>query len=361
MNWFARQFSWSVISLLALSLLSCRSLDQRFAVKPNALGKTNEITIIADEEIPGSPLWDSLDYYFSSAYPVMPQPEPSFDLRHFTTGQLEADALRRELRTYLVLADIGDAGSPAAQMTIQAIGEEAVDQCRNGAGYGTHLSRDRWAQGQLIFFLYGFGKEKLAEAIRSKYGAIATRIREHDREQLDAATYLNGINGPVIDALRQDLGIGLKIPGEYQVARSEDGVYWLRAEYTESSHNLILSRFDYQAQEQLSKVSIRTWRDSLCREVVRTRTPGSVMYINDQDLPLLFYEGSVNGLYAREMRGVWEMSDDYMGGPFITWLMVSRDQRSVYFIDAWVYAPGKEKRDYMQRLEHIVSSIDYVR
>ena len=85
------------------------------------------------------------------------------------------------------------------------------------------------------------------------------------------------------------------------------------------------------------------------------------MYINDQDLPLLFYNQEIKGHFTREMRGVWEMSRDYMGGPFVTYLILSKDQRTVYFIDAWIYAPGKEKRDYMQRLEHIVSSIGFQR
>lgn len=351
-----------LISLfLAVVLISCNQLDQRFAVKHNALGKTNEITIISDAELLEMPVWDSLEYYFSSAYPVMPQPEPVFDLRHFTTAQLEADQLRRELRTYLVIADLSDSESAATQMTIKAIGEEAVRQCREGSGFGTHLARDRWAQGQIIFFLYGFRKDNLATCIREKYSAIATRVREHDRDQLDAATYLNGINGPVIDSLMNTLGLGLKIPGEFVLATKKDGIFWLRSEYTESSHNLVIGRMDYSDQEQLSNASIRMLRDSFCRAVVRTRTPGSFMYVNDKDLPLLFYQEELSGQFARVMRGVWEMSDDYMGGPFTSWLILSEDQRSIYFIDAWVFAPGKEKRDYMQRLEHIVSSIGYNR
>lgn len=353
-------FRWATLSF-AITLISCNQLDQRFAVKHNALGKTNEITIISDDDLLETPIWDSLEYYFSSAYPVMPQPEPVFDLRHFTTSQIQADQLRRELRTYLVVADLSEEDSPTTQMTAKAIGEEAISQCRQGNGYGTHLARDRWAQGQIIFFIYGFGHEKLAECFREKYGAIATRIREHDREQLDAATYLNGINGPLIDSLRNALGLGLKIPGEFVLASNRNNIFWLRSEYTESSHNLVITRVDYQDQAQLTNSSVRMLRDSFCREVVRTRTPGSYMYINDKDLPLLYYQEEIRGRYARIMRGVWEMSDDYMGGPFTTWLILSEDQRSIYFIDAWVYAPGKEKRDYMQRLEHIVSSIGFNR
>lgn len=342
-------------------LLSCQSLDQRMAVKHNALGKTNEITVVSDASLWEGPLRDSIEYYFSSAYPVMPQPEPMFDLRHFSVAQLEADVLRRELRTYLVVADLNDDESPAAQMTKKAIGEEAVRACKEGSGSGSHLARDRWAQDQLIFFLYGFGPEKLSEAIRDKYSAMATRIREHDLKQVDAATYLNGINGPLIDTLTLQLGTGWKIPGDFKLATSKDGIFWLRSEHPESSHNLIFTRVDYQDESQLSEGYIREFRDSICRRVVRTRTPGSVMYINDKDLPLLYYETTIGQQYTREMRGVWEMTDDYMGGPFITYLIVSPDQRSLYFIDAWLFAPGKEKRDYMQRLEHIVSSIGFRR
>lgn len=341
----------------SLMLLSCSGMEQRFNTKKNALGKTNEITVIADDELWDSDIADSVVYYFGSAYPVMPQPEPVFDIRHFSVQQLQADELRRELRTYMVVADLSDEESPATKLTINAIGEEAVRKCREGNGYGTHLARDRWAQGQIIFFLYGFGDEMLARGIRRKYSAMASRISEHDRSQVDAATYLNGINGPLMDTLRQRLGMEMKIPGEYKLASSKDDILWLRAEYTESSHNLIITKVPYEDEEQFSDNYLQELRDSIVRRVVRTRTPGSVMLVNDKDLPLLFYEGSTADQYTKEMRGVWEMSDDYMGGPFISYLIISSDQKHLYFIDVWVYGPGKDKRDYMQRLEHIVSSI----
>lgn len=357
------KFSLPLIILLSLSMIaaSCSQVERRMANKQNALGKTNEITVIADETVWEGAIADSLAYYFASAYPVMPQPEPLFDLRHFTVGQLEADRLRRELRTYLVLADLSEEDSPAARMTAAAIGEEAVRECREGKAYGTHLARDRWAQGQIIFFLYGFGEDKLAQAIREKYPAIASRVHQHDSEQLAAATYLNQINRRHSDSLQRALGLEINIPGEFFVASADSSTFWLRSEYTESSHNIILHRLEYREESQLSQPYIQELRDSLVRRLVRTGTPGSVMTVNDRDLPLLFYEKEINGHYCLEMRGVWEMSDDYMGGPFFSYLIAVPEHRTLVFADLWVYAPGKEKRDYMQRLEHIVSGIKFSR
>jgi len=251
------------------------------ANKQNALGKTNEITVIADETVWEGAIADSLAYYFASAYPVMPQPEPLFDLRHFTVGQLEADRLRRELRTYLVLADLSEEDSPAARMTAAAIGEEAVRECREGMAYGTHLARDRWAQGQIIFFLYGFGKDKLAQAIREKYPAIASRVHQHDSEQLAAATYLNQINRRVSDSLQHALGLQISIPGEFFVASADSSTFWLRSEYTESSHNIILHRLEYREESQLSRPYLQGLRDSLVYvPVLGIRSPDTFRAVN---------------------------------------------------------------------------------
>lgn len=346
--------------MVALLLSSaCENLERRMAVKHNALGRSNEVVVVADEGLWESDLRDSLEYYFGAPYPVMPQPEPVFDLRHFSVANLQADVLRRELRTYIVVADLSDEDSPASKMTIQAIGEEAFDKSRSGNGYGTYLARDRWASGQLIFFLYGFGEDKLADAIREKYAAVATRIHEHDQVQIQAATYLNSTNRPIQDSLLKYAGVNMEIPGEYKLALVKEGTIWLRSEYTESSHNLIIKRLEYKDQQQLTEAYLRQMRDSISSAIVRTDTPGSIMGINDEDLPLLFYQKEINGNYTLEMRGVWEMSADYMGGPFTTKLIASPDRNALLYVDAWVYAPGKEKRDFVQRLEQVISSVRF--
>ena len=40
------------------------------------------------------------------------------------------------------------------------------------------------------------------------------------------------------------------------------------------------------------------------------------MKSNTVDLPVYEYAYQLNGSYTKELRGIWEMENDFMGGPF---------------------------------------------
>ncbi|MBK6947210.1 MAG: DUF4837 family protein [Haliscomenobacter sp.] len=71
---------------------------------PIAFGEINELAVIADRDMWESPIGDTIQFYYSSPFLILPQPEPILDLRFFSPGDLDADQLRKQLRAYLLLA-----------------------------------------------------------------------------------------------------------------------------------------------------------------------------------------------------------------------------------------------------------------
>ncbi|MEM9884792.1 MAG: DUF4837 family protein, partial [Bacteroidota bacterium] len=51
---------------------------------PNAYGPRNQLVVVMDDDLWQSDVGDTVRFYYGSAYPVLPQPEPIFDLTHFT-------------------------------------------------------------------------------------------------------------------------------------------------------------------------------------------------------------------------------------------------------------------------------------
>ena len=51
------------------------------------------------------------------------------------------------------------------------------------------------------------------------------------------------------------------------------------------------------------------------------------------------------------VKGLWEMKNDAMGGPFITHSIVDSANNRVITAEAFIYGPGEKKRDRMRRLE----------
>ncbi len=58
-----------------------------------------------------------------------------------------------------------------------------------------------------------------------------------------------------------------------------------------------------------------------------------------------------------EVRGAWSNPPGSMwpaAGPFIFWSVACPEQDRLYYLDAWLYAPGKDKWEYILQLETIM-------
>ena len=60
-----------------------------------------------------------------------------------------------------------------------------------------------------------------------------------------------------------------------------------------------------------------------------------------------------------EVRGFWEVYNDYMGGPFVSHSFYSPDGKEVVVAEAFVYAPKYDKRQYLRQVESLLYSFEW--
>jgi len=65
----------------------------------------------------------------------------------------------------------------------------------------------------------------------------------------------------------------------------------------------------------------------------------------------------VHGSYAVEVRGVWDLVNDFMGGPFIGYLIHDKSTNQLLYVEGFVHAPSTTKRKFMERIEHILRNL----
>jgi hypothetical protein len=348
--------------LLTLGIWGCAQdagMNQAFAVDKVAFGRINQINIICDQAIWDGPIGDSLRFYYGSAYPILPQPEPIFDLRHMTMEDLRKDPLRKELRTFIVVADLADQTSETGALIRQDVGSEKIGASVADNGYGNSVAKNKWAKGQLIVYLFGEDEQKLVDNISNSYTAVAKRIHQADEEMIEATAFFNGENVSLAAEIRALMDVNMRIPEEFSPALKEKNIVWLRRETSDASSNIMLSRVPYVDQSQLSREGIKKIRNEIGKEYVSSALPDTYMRINDVDLPLFVETTRLNGDYALEARGIWDIVNDFMGGSFISYLVYDPGKAELLFIDAFVHAPGKDKRDMMQQLEYILHTAKY--
>jgi hypothetical protein len=64
-----------------------------------------------------------------------------------------------------------------------------------------------------------------------------------------------------------------------------------------------------------------------------------------------------NGNYASEIRGLWRVVNDFMGGPYISLAVLDAAKQRVIVAYGYVYAPSKDKRNLLRQVEAMVYSL----
>ncbi len=96
---------------------------------------------------------------------------------------------------------------------------------------------------------------------------------------------------------------------------------------------------------------LRIWRDDF-----------SAQYYNDPQVVDTmiesFGEVEVEGLSGVEYQAAWVSPPGAWpaGGAFITRALPCPSQDRFYYLDAWLYAPGRDKYEYMIQLQTILDS-----
>ncbi len=350
----------TVFWMLILFLSSCANDKIPSLARPTqAIGMINHATIVADKTIWEGFVGDSLRNNMEAPYPILPQPEPTFNIQHFTAQMLQEDPNKRHLKTMIFLADLSDTNSLTTSEVKAAIGAENVLRAKEDPKFSSVVGRDKWARGQLIIYVFGFGEQQLAQNIARNYPAIAKRIKAIYAEMLDAQTYVRGHHRSLTDKIKSKFEVAVDLPADYQLAIEDDNFMWLRKETKVLSSNIMLYKIPYAEKEQLSNEGLKSIRNELGKKYIATTIEGTYMKMNDIDLPVFYKNKTLNNNFTIEARGIWDIKNDYMGGPFLSYLIHNPDKSELLYVDGFVHAPGQKKRNYMQHLELIFASIKF--
>ena len=348
-------------SFVALNL-SCgnSSENHMLSKRPTAFGRINDVVILTDQSIAESNLKDTISYYFEAPYPVLTADEPIFDIRYMTPKDLIAKPLRKELRTYVLIADVADTTLETTKMLRQDLGEEKFKRAQTDPTFNTSVGMEKWAKDQMMVYLFANGRDKLAEVIRKQFPNVAKKINTHDHKNLSATVFgLQNDNKPLSTLVLDSFGMNLKIPGLYQLAMNKPNFLWLRFDSKELNKSIVIRKFPYKDKSQFTMENIVKMRNEYGKEFITTGSEDAYMSTNDRDLPTFEYTYYQNNAYTKEVRGIWETVNDFMGGPFVSYLMLNEAKSEIVFIDVFVFAPGEEKRDFIQQLDCIIKTASF--
>jgi hypothetical protein len=121
------------------------------------------------------------------------------------------------------------------------------------------------------------------------------------------------------------------------------------------SQGLIIYTYPYVSDSTFDVANLVAKRNEFTKNVQGT-SEGTFMQSYIEFVPKE-KEINLNGLYAKELRGLWHVKGDFMGGPFINYTFIDEKRNQVITVDGYVYCPRFDKREYLRELEAYILSI----
>lgn len=312
------------VFLVVLILFSCDKEVKNF--KPQSSGRINSISVIIDKSSWDGKIGDAIREKYASEFVGLPQVEEAFTLNYIP---------------YEAFTGFG-----RTARNVIYINKKKQDKPR--------MIRDRYARPQLFLEVSGLDNESIIKGILSSFEFSSTQFQNGEITE-NKNRILNSL---LKDTGLDSLNISLKIPSAYSVFKNELETVWLQKPLKNGTSNLIikdLNSFVYDF-EKINLNDVVSLRDSIGKEFIPGRVENSYMITEKEYLPYISYQ-SVNGFEAIETRGTWEVKGDYMGGPFINYIIKDTLNKSLLYVEGFVFSPSQRKRDKMIELEAVIKSM----
>jgi len=327
----------SKIYILLAVILFFGSCETEPRGKPSASGRTSEMVVIMDNnQWEGEP-GELVRHTFSAAQPMLPQQEPMFDLR-----PIKRENFSNLFETHRNILDV--------------VLDETLED------YRVETREDVWSYPQRVVRIYAPNVNELDSVLLTHEERLIELYLENERRRLINSFEMMS-NPDVRNKLRDRYEVELKVPEGYFLAKEKENFAWVRRAGVDQDleMGLLLTILPYTDPDKDFDFDV-IWsrRDSITKEHIPGELPDSYMTTYEEDdFPPLKREIDFKGRYAVELRGLWKMHGDFMGGPFVNYTMVDEDNDRLINLDVFVWAPDFDKRDYIRQLEALVYSLEF--
>lgn len=320
-----------IFVLLAVTLIlsSCKHKSVgAFKVDNFSNGKAGEVLLIMDNKYFSEGQIQEVNNCLQQAQPAINQIEPMFDVLHFQSADFTSKFVRHR---NIVHFDF----SPKYNNNVIS------------------FDHNPWSNPQIYIHIKGYDADSCLNLFRTYADSIVYLLYDNDLKRVQYA-FKRELEPTIQKTLREKFGISLYVPMHYFIANQTDDFLWLRFRTTKNDRFIMVYKLPAY---ELTEENVIAMRDTITKKYI----PGAVknaypIIAQKAGFPIVNQTqiGNKNGV---EMRGLWESTGDFMGGPFYSFTYQTPDGQSCITVDGFVYAPQEDKRNYLREVEAIVKSL----
>jgi len=331
-----RKIIFSAIALILL--VSCgeeKKKDQ--SMLPDSSGNMSHVSVVLSNEMWDGSIGEAIRNILGTPIYGLPQDEPMFSISQIPSSVFSGFVTKN--RTILRI----ELNKPAS----------------------VKVADNVYAKPQKVITVSGKTKEEIVSTLNTNAEKIIEIFR---KTELDERIRQMSQSKHTFTAFEEKLGLSIDFPSIYRIAKESDNFFWVRKEITTGTNNLLIYDLPYDAitRNDSTVNQIIKIRDSIGKLYIRGRQDGEVKadgskiesYMVTENAYTPFYgETIVDNKLALETKGLWDLKADFMGGPFINYIIEDKINQRWVVVEGFAFAPSVEKRNYMLELEAIIRSI----
>jgi hypothetical protein len=329
-----KTLKYIALILAALTVVcSCNRKKVQHALLPNISGKAGEVIVVIDkanwEGNVGTALRDSL----ACETPYLPQREPLFTLVNVPQSGFTS---MFQIHRNIIMVNISSSVTEP----------------------GVVYRKDVWARPQTVININAADADAAVKLIQENSPKIVTTLEQAERDRIIANSkkYEERKLAPVVTEM---VGGSPHFPSGYKLKKKTDDFIWMAYEIQYVTQGILIYKYPVVEGENMLSADNLIAKTN---EMLKNNVPG--MFENTYMTVSSFMKPSVEymrykGLDFAEMRGFWEVYNDYMGGPFVSHSFYSKDGKDVIVLLGFVYAPKYDKRQYLRQVESVIYSFEW--
>ncbi len=318
--------------------------------RPNSIGPVDEVIVVMD-----STQWESetamaIRETFGGLIQTVPTPENAYTLtfRDFRNNQ-QLEQLK-EFKNVIFAAPI-DQETNVSRFINGILSDEVENRVRQEESFAFPLS-DRWVRDQWALVLTSVSDEALAEKIYNAEEDLVGNLLDRELERRTENIFRRGEQVAVSDSLWENHGWKVRMQHDYiQVIDSTNAVMFRR--YLPDNNRWMWAWWQDGVEDPdfINADWINAKRDSLMEYLVQGERDGSYV-TTDYRRPLETRSiDRDDRLTAYETMGIWRMTNDFMGGPFVHFTYHDPETNRLFMVEYAQFAPRVNKRRFVRQFQ----------
>ena len=313
--------------LLLLFSFSCKKEKQ--PLLPKITGKPGEVILVIDQYVWDTEIGIYLNNLLTRPFDALPQVEPSYD-----PVRIASSAFSNIFKSHrnIIITKISPRNKKPRIL----------------------VQRDLWAKPQIVINIIGPNDSTTVNYLKENGDKLLNLLNQAEINRTINNYKRNKAKG-IDESLRMKHQVSISAPMGYQVSVDSSDFVWISHELTDLTQAVLIYHYAYTDTNTFTSDYLMRKRNEFTRKYVPGPSRGSYMTI-EPAYPVIFSEYNRDNQYWAELRGLWRLENGFMGGPFINMTTLDESRNRVISIDAFVYAPSLDKRNYVRELEAILQS-----